>query len=736
MNGEPAKPAIQHPEQPRHTLLQSVIRNLDRTRAIPVLVLLATVATVLYTKQNVDRIAQQEFTSQCIDVKERIAERLAGHGRLLLSGASFFQASEAEVTRQAWHAFATGLQLDRQLPGIQGIGFSLLIPKEQLAGHVRQIRGEGFPDYDVKPVAPRDVYSSIIYLEPFSDRNLRAFGYDMFSEPRRRAAMERARDTDTVSLSDKVVLVQEGSTEIQAGTLMFVPVYQRGMPTATVEQRRAAIHGWVYSPFRMNDLMRGILVGSDLQQENLPTFQVFDGEHPSAETLMYRHGLSSGDDPEDLSCFSRQIPVQFNGHEWTLRFTRKCSPVLSGQYAGVWLAMGIGIVITLLLTTTLRSLLTRDDAQRMAEGLSAELRTSEERYSLTLAAVNDGIWDWHVPSGNAYFSPVYYALLGYGDAEFPATYASWRGLVHPEDVERVERVLQASVEAGEAFDIAMRMRMKSGQWLWVSTRGRSVQQGPDGRALRMVGTLSDITERRRTEEQLQAGEDRLQQKNRELERFAYTVSHDLRSPLVTIQCFIGMIRKDVEGGNLARALVDMGRIADAATKMNALLHDLLELARVGMAMNQPTRVDMNLLVQETLVQLAGAIDQSRVEVVVQPDLPAVQGDEKRIAEVVQNLVENAIKYRGDQVAPRIEIGWQGCGDEIVFVVGDNGMGIDPRFQEGIFGLFDKLDVHSEGTGVGLALVRRIVEGHGGRVWVESEGLGKGCRFCFTVGGAA
>jgi PAS domain S-box-containing protein len=709
---------------------------MDRVRAIPILVLLATVATVWYTKKNVDRIAQQEFTSQCGEVKDRVAERLAGHGRLLRSGASFFQASETEVSRQAWHAFATGLQLDRQLPGIQGIGFSLLIPKEQLAAHVRQIRGEGFPDYDVKPVGPRDVYSSIIYLEPFSGRNLRAFGYDMLSEPRRRAAMEQARDTDTVALSDRVVLVQESSTEIQAGTLMFVPVYHRGMPTGTVEQRRAAIRGWVYSPFRMNDLMRGILVGSDLQQEDLPTFEVFDGEPPSAENLMYHHGLPSGDDAEGPSCFSQKIPVVFNGQEWTLVFTRKCSPVLSGQYAGVWLALGMGIVITLLLTTTLRSLLTRDHAQRLAEELSAELRTSEERYSLTLAAVNDGIWDWHVPSGSAYFSPVYYDLLGYGDAEFPATYASWRGLVHPEDVEGVERALQASVEAGEAFDVALRMRMKSGQWLWVSTRGRSVQRGPDGRALRMVGTLSDITLRRRAEEQLRAGEDRLQQKNRELERFAYTVSHDLRSPLVTIQCFIGMIRKDVEGGNPARALVDMGRIADAATKMNALLHDLLELARVGMVMNQPSRVDMNLLVQETLVQLAGAIDQSRVDVVVQSDLPAVLGDEKRIAEVVQNLVENAIKYRGDQAAPRIDIGWRDCGDEIVVVVGDNGMGIDPRFQEGIFGLFDKLDVRSEGTGVGLALVKRIVEVHGGRVWVESEGLGKGCRFCFTVGGAA
>ena len=126
---------------------------------------------------------------------------------------------------------------------------------------------------------------------------------------------------------------------------------------------------------------------------------------------------------------------------------------------------------------------------------------------------------------------------------------------------------------------------------------------------------------------------------------------------------------------------------------------------------------------------------SQVEVVVQLDLPAVLGDHKRIAEVMQNLIENAIKYRGAQAALHIEIGTRQEGKECVFFVSDNGKGIDPALHERIFGLFNKLDANSEGTGVGLALVKRIVEVHGGRVWVESEGEGTGSRFCFTVPGA-
>ncbi|MBW4054080.1 MAG: PAS domain S-box protein [Proteobacteria bacterium] len=227
-------------------------------------------------------------------------------------------------------------------------------------------------------------------------------------------------------------------------------------------------------------------------------------------------------------------------------------------------------------------------------------------------------------------------------------------------------------------------------------------------------------------------EKKLQDKNRELERFTYTVSHDLKSPLITIQSYAGMIRQDMETGNHERAKGDIKRIEDAAEKMTNLLNDLLELSRIGKQMNPTSLVDMRLLVTNVLSQLVGPLKQRLVEVVVQPDLPAVYGDHRRIAEALQNLVENAVKYMGDQPVPRVEIGCRQNDTEVVFFVGDNGQGIDLRHHEDIFGLFNKLDAKSEGTGVGLTLVKRIIELHGGRVWVESEGGGMGSRFCFTL----
>ncbi len=229
-------------------------------------------------------------------------------------------------------------------------------------------------------------------------------------------------------------------------------------------------------------------------------------------------------------------------------------------------------------------------------------------------------------------------------------------------------------------------------------------------------------------------EQELQQKNAELERFTYTVSHDLKSPIITIKGFTGSLEKDLENGNYQRMAADLKRVSAAADKMDDLLRDLLELSTVGGVITPPEAVAMNLLVDDVLAQLAGPLKSHNVTVAVQPGLPTVLCDRRRMAEVVQNLVENAINYRGDTAEPRIEIGVRKETGENIFFVLDNGIGIDEKYHRIIFGLFNKLDAKSAGTGIGLALVKRIIELHGGRVWVESEGEGNGCRFCFTAPG--
>jgi signal transduction histidine kinase len=235
----------------------------------------------------------------------------------------------------------------------------------------------------------------------------------------------------------------------------------------------------------------------------------------------------------------------------------------------------------------------------------------------------------------------------------------------------------------------------------------------------------DVTERQRQE-------DELKNKNSELERFTYTVSHDLKSPLITIKGFAGTMMSDLAAGRTNRLTDDLQRIILAADKMTELLHGLLELSRIGRIVHPPTNVSMAKLAGDVLELLAGPIQQRQAKVTVQPGLPAAHGDPQRLQEVLQNLVENALKFPAAGHAPEIEIGFKTIGDETAYFVRDHGQGVEDHHHETIFGLFNKLDAHSEGTGIGLALVRRIVEFHGGNIWVESAGLGQGATFYFTL----
>lgn len=236
------------------------------------------------------------------------------------------------------------------------------------------------------------------------------------------------------------------------------------------------------------------------------------------------------------------------------------------------------------------------------------------------------------------------------------------------------------------------------------------------------------------EEEINGLNQQLQAQVAELEQFTYTVSHDLRSPLVTIKGFLGMLDKDIKDNHLDKVQDDFKRISDAAEKMDALLSELLELSRIGRIVNPPVEIDSARLIQDAIDNVDARIRSRKVIVNVDPNLPAFYGDRIRLREVFENLIDNAIKYMGEQNSPVIEIGGRNQADETVFYVKDNGIGIEEQYQDKVFGLFEKLDSTIEGTGIGLALVKRIIETHGGRCWVESDGLGKGSTFCFTLSG--
>ena len=224
----------------------------------------------------------------------------------------------------------------------------------------------------------------------------------------------------------------------------------------------------------------------------------------------------------------------------------------------------------------------------------------------------------------------------------------------------------------------------------------------------------------------------LEAKNAELERFTYTVSHDLKSPLITIRGFLGFLQEDATAGDARRMRSDIAYITAATEKMQWLLNDLLELSRIGRLMNPPEEIQFEKIVREALEMVSGRLSARNVQVTIAAERHLLYADRQRLREVFENLLDNAIKYLHSQPAPEITIGIRSTGGEFIYYVQDNGSGVAPQYQEKIFGLFEKLDPAVEGTGVGLAIVKRIVEIHGGRIWVESKGIGYGSTFCFTL----
>jgi PAS domain S-box-containing protein len=375
---------------------------------------------------------------------------------------------------------------------------------------------------------------------------------------------------------------------------------------------------------------------------------------------------------------------------------------------------------------------TRDITER--KRMEEELRLSEERYRLVSSVISDYafsnvqnekgeiVLDW-VAGG-------FEQISGYTFEEFN-TSGGWVATLHPDDVERDAQDM-GLLRKNQKVVSELRTIHKDGSIRWVRSYAHPVWDSEKNELVGIYGAVQDITETKRIEQERESLIKELEAKNRELEQFTYTVSHDLKAPLITITGFLRFLADDALSGNLERLQTDIRRINEATEKMNHLLNDLLELSRIGRMMNTPTKVAFQDLVAEAAELVRGRLDERGVTIRVAGELPLVHADRQRLLEMLQNLIDNAAKFMGDQPCPVIEIGQGARRDGLVTCyVRDNGIGIAPEFHERIFGLFNRLDPKVEGTGIGLALVKRIVEFQGGNIWVESD-LNTGSTFYFTL----
>lgn len=353
-----------------------------RFQLIPWLFLLLGLV-VTYVAQSGPREAsrqalQSEFDHRANAVIENIVGRLQSYEQILQGASGLFAGSDS-VSRNEFVEYVSSLKLDGKYPGIQGLGFSQLIQPNDLSRHVAAVRAEGLPDYDVRPAGPREFYTSIVYLEPSRRRNQRAIGYDMYADPVRQRAMAEARDEGVTRISGKVRLVQETEENIQAGFLMYLPVYRVKSPHQTLEERRKNLAGWVYAPFRMNDLLAGIFGPGLGEVGSVLNIEIHDGDTRSVESLMFdsddRHGHLG-------AAFNTVRKISIFGHAWTVVINSL--PVFDARMTSekanmIAFAGGMGSVLFALIAWLLVT--GRSRALALAEGMTLELRLSEAALS-------------------------------------------------------------------------------------------------------------------------------------------------------------------------------------------------------------------------------------------------------------------------------------------------------------------------------------------------------------------
>lgn len=372
----------------------------QRPRMMPLVVLLCGLLATAWAwyglRASQQAAAELHFQQLTGEVVEAVEKRMSNHRQILLGGAGLFEASES-VSREDWRHYVQRLDLETNYPGIQGVGFSQLIRPGQLAEFEAAMRSEGFADFSVRPPGSRDLYTSILFLEPFSGRNLAAFGFDMYSEPMRRAAMRQAAETGKAQLSGKVTLMQETAGPAQAGLLMYVPVYRSGAPLTNAKERFDALRGFVYSPYRVTDLMSGILDGRKLQID----FALFSGAKADPEQQLFVS------DPRVASgqVAIRQASLQLFGQNWTFSFYAQPG-FFKRFHQGQDLLLLLGGIISVLLFFLTRTLAQgQQNALKLAGDMTVQLRNSEVRLQRVLQGGHDGWWDLDMQSASFYASP-------------------------------------------------------------------------------------------------------------------------------------------------------------------------------------------------------------------------------------------------------------------------------------------------------------------------------------------
>jgi PAS domain S-box-containing protein len=353
-----------------------------------------------------------------------------------------------------------------------------------------------------------------------------------------------------------------------------------------------------------------------------------------------------------------------------------------------------------------------------------------KRFNLAVESANTGVWDYDIKNNLIIWDKIMLRIYGIDKNSYNQSFDSWKNVIDPIDSERTVKVFQKAIEGSGDYQDVYSIIRGDGEKRYIRTYGR-IEKDNEGRAIKAVGINIDITDQKKAEDTLLNLNDELSRSNKELENFAYIASHDLQEPLRMISSFSQLLEKKYSDKLDQEAHEFIKFVVDGANHMQLLINDLLEYSRITTQVGICKTIDANIPVKRAIDNLQLKIENCNAVVKVS-DLPVVSGDELHLIRLFQNLIDNALKFTGTG-NPTIEINCKPDFNAWLFSVKDDGIGIDPKNQEKIFEIFQRLNSRDKypGTGIGLAICKRIVEQHGGKLWLESE-PGKGTTFFFTI----
>lgn len=658
-----------------------------------------------------------------------------------------------------WRRFAQAIDIDRGLSGLFAYAYATAVRQPERSGLIAAVREQADrADFRVFPASTADLSTPIIFIAPDKPPLQSAIGFDLYSEPVRREAIETAIATRNVRMSGPIFLVPDGESRRPSFVLLHA-LYHPGMPINDVEERRLAFSGVVLTGYRTDDFLNALQVSLKSQ---LRIRIHDDGGSSGQATLIYDSApeLAADDDTA-----SHHHEIDFGGRNWVLRFFALASGSSESPLVTPTLILVGGVLAAALLCLLFYHLAThRERAERYARQLTRELHDSEERLRLASRGTNDGISDHDLRHERSFISDRLLEIIGLSAANAPGTLADFTVYFPAADEVRRRTALRRHLRDGEPYDVELQLKRPDGALRWVRLRGEAVRDAP-GRAQQISGSVSDITDRKQAELELLRHRDHLEEMvdertaklvaaveqaraaNQAKSEFLANMSHELRTQMHAILSFSQLGQEKADACGQSKISHYFGRVEQSASRLLGLINELLDLSKLesGHMELRPEVLFLTALVQEAISHLEPLLLQRRLQLDFDAaaDLSPLTGDRERLLQVIHNLLSNAIKFSpdGGRITVRIQTAdlpsGRGTGDTgrvaaLTLSVEDEGVGIPENELALIFEKFVQSSATKSGaggTGHRLAICRAIVSQHHGTIEGKNRPSGSAC---FTV----